>query len=117
MNLVCTIEIERMGAFDWDRDAVPIKRDPLLHRGARNDETDDAVAKIKMTSGLAQGRRWGAASEGATEPRPAYSNSVRKLRCWSRNGRIPPITATSDCDPERASCIESRNHSNKLNTQ
>ena len=29
VNLVYTIEVERIGAFDWNRDAVPIKRDPL----------------------------------------------------------------------------------------
>ena len=29
MNPVYTIEVERIGAFDWTRDAVPIKRDPL----------------------------------------------------------------------------------------
>ena len=29
VNLVYTIEVERVGAFDWNRDAVPIKRDPL----------------------------------------------------------------------------------------
>ena len=29
VNLVYTIEIERIHAFDWNRDAVPIKRDPL----------------------------------------------------------------------------------------
>ncbi len=29
MNLVYTIEVERIGAFDRNRDAVPIKRDPL----------------------------------------------------------------------------------------
>ena len=28
VNLVYTIEVERI-AFDWNRDAVPIKRDPL----------------------------------------------------------------------------------------
>ena len=29
VNLVYTIEVERVGAFDWNRHAVPIKRDPL----------------------------------------------------------------------------------------
>ena len=29
MNLVYTIEDERIHAFDWNRNAVPIKRDPL----------------------------------------------------------------------------------------
>ena len=29
VNLVYTIEVERIGAFDWNRDAVPIKRDSL----------------------------------------------------------------------------------------
>jgi len=29
VNLVCTIEIERIYAFNWKRDAVSIKRDPL----------------------------------------------------------------------------------------
>ena len=29
VNLVYTIEVERIHAFDWNRDAVPIKRDPL----------------------------------------------------------------------------------------
>ena len=28
VNLVYTIEVERI-AFDWNRNAVPIKRDPL----------------------------------------------------------------------------------------
>ena len=29
VNLVYTIEVERIGAFDWNRDAVPIKCDPF----------------------------------------------------------------------------------------
>ena len=29
VNLVYTVEVERVGAFDWNRDAVPVKRDPL----------------------------------------------------------------------------------------
>ena len=29
VNLVYTIEVERVGAFDWNRIAVPIKRNPL----------------------------------------------------------------------------------------
>ena len=29
VNLVYTIEVERIHVFDWNRDAVPIKHDPL----------------------------------------------------------------------------------------
>jgi hypothetical protein len=36
VNLVYTIEVERVGVFDWSRDAVPIKRDPLWPREDRN---------------------------------------------------------------------------------
>lgn len=35
VNLVATMEIERIHAFDCDRDAVPIKRDPLYFPGHR----------------------------------------------------------------------------------
>ena len=29
VNLVYTIGVERFGAFDWNRDVVPIERDPI----------------------------------------------------------------------------------------